>query len=68
VVARGPDGENGAVLFRYVTGDLLVDGTPAPGPRIGLFLHHPGPARWLLDASGSALVSAALQVALSNPS
>jgi hypothetical protein len=68
VIARGPDGENGAVLFRYATGDLLVDGTPAPAPRIGLFLHHPGPVRWLLDASGSALVSAALQVALSKPS
>jgi hypothetical protein len=64
VIARGPDHEARPVLFRYSAGDVLVDGTPAPAPRIGLFCTGYGPADWLLDDTGRALFAAALKVAV----
>jgi hypothetical protein len=62
VVARTPAGD--AAIFHYPTGSRLVDGTPAPAPRIGLFLGGDGPARWLLTEDGRALVAAALHTAV----
>ncbi len=64
VVAEAPDGER-AALFRYAPGDPLIDGTPAPAARIGLFLGNDGPAHWLLSPVGRELVAAAFSVALS---
>jgi hypothetical protein len=61
VVARGPEG--GAAVFRYAAGDLLADRSPAPAARIGLFLGREGPAPWLLNPVGRALVTAALDLA-----
>lgn len=66
VVVRGPDFEGAPVVFRYAAGTPLVDGTPAPAERIGVFPTGLGPARWLLDDSGRALLAAALRHALAS--
>jgi hypothetical protein len=66
VIVRGPDFENAPVVFRYAAGDPLVDGNPAPADRIGVFPTSIGPARWLLDESGQALLAAAFREALAS--
>lgn len=59
VVARVVD-EDRPALFHYPSGAGLADGTSAPAPRIGLFLGADGPAPWLLNEAGRAIVEAAL--------
>ena len=67
VVARGPDQEGRPVIFRYDPGAALATGAPAPALRIGTFPVRPGPARWLLDDTGRALLAAAVRMALGRP-
>jgi hypothetical protein len=64
VIARGPDGDRRAVVFRYDPGALLATGRPAPGLRIGLFPARPGPAPWLLGETGHAVFAAAVRIVM----
>lgn len=59
VVAHEPGKPQNAVIFSYDPGDILVDGTPAAGHRVGLFPTYQGAQ--VLNGSGVAFVDAAVQ-------
>ncbi len=65
VVAIAPSQPNRAVIFSYGTGDLLVDGSPSPGPRVALFPNYLGAQQ--LTTDGAALIGSAIDWALDGP-
>ncbi len=65
IVATAPSQPNRAVIFSYDTGDRLVDGSAAPGPRVALFPNYLGAQR--LTTDGRSLISSAIDWAVAGP-
>jgi hypothetical protein len=65
VSARRSAGSDEAVWFGYATGDLLVDGAPAPAPRVALWFSYETPLH--TNELGWELFARAVQLAVGAP-